>query len=120
MGVSEESGGLPKPSAAAAERSRELPVLRFQLDEAKNILRISRSHLYKRIAEGAIKPQKDGARTYISRRELERYVEACECRAPESMLEDGRRGEVFPSRGEGRESGKGEPHVDRGLKRPWR
>jgi hypothetical protein len=33
--------------------------------------------LYNRICEGTIRPQKDGARTYITRAELERYVDAC-------------------------------------------
>ena len=54
-----------------------LPSLRFEVFEAAQILRMSRAQLYNRIHEGSIKPQKDGARTYITRDELERYVEAC-------------------------------------------
>jgi hypothetical protein len=54
-----------------------LPALRFEIVEAALILRMSRAQLYTRIQEGVIKPQKDGARTYITRPELERYVEAC-------------------------------------------
>jgi len=54
-----------------------LPTLRFPIPEAAQILRMSRAQLYNRICEGTIKPQKDGARTYISRVELERYVESC-------------------------------------------
>jgi hypothetical protein len=38
---------------------------------------MSRAHLYNRIHDGSLKPQKDGARTYITRAELERYVQAC-------------------------------------------
>jgi hypothetical protein len=53
-----------------------LPALRFEISEAALILRMSRAQLYIRIHEGAIKPQKDGARTYITRPELERYVES--------------------------------------------
>jgi hypothetical protein len=54
-----------------------LPALRFEICEAALILRMSRAQLYIRIHEGSIKPQKDGARTYITRPELERYVDAC-------------------------------------------
>jgi len=45
--------------------------------EAARILRMSRAQLYNRIHEGSIKRQKDGSRTYITRGELERYVESC-------------------------------------------
>src|SRR2546423_1032064 len=54
-----------------------LPSLRFEISEAAVILRMSRAQVYTRIQEGSIKPQKDGARTYITRPELERYVESC-------------------------------------------
>jgi excisionase family DNA binding protein len=54
-----------------------LPNLRFDVDEAARILRISRAQLYNRIQEGSLKRQKDGSRTYITHAELERYVEAC-------------------------------------------
>jgi hypothetical protein len=36
---------------------------------------MSNAQLYSRIDDGALKPQKDGARTCITRAELERYVE---------------------------------------------
>jgi len=51
--------------------------LRFDMREAAEILRMSRAKLYMRINDGAIKPQKDGGRTYITRSELERYVASC-------------------------------------------
>lgn len=54
-----------------------LPALRFEITEAARILRMSRAQLYNRIHAGALMPQKDGARTYITRVELERYVESC-------------------------------------------
>jgi excisionase family DNA binding protein len=54
-----------------------LPSLRFEVFEAARILRMSRAQLYNRIHEGSIRPQKDGARTYITRTELERYVSSC-------------------------------------------
>ena len=49
-----------------------LPALRFEVSEAARILRMSRAQLYNRINDGALRPQKDGARTYITRSELER------------------------------------------------
>ena len=54
-----------------------LPALRFEITEAARILRMSRTQVYNRIHDGALKSQKDGTRTYITRVELERYVEAC-------------------------------------------
>jgi excisionase family DNA binding protein len=54
-----------------------LPALRFEITEAAIMLRMSRAQLYNRIHDGALTPQKDGARTYITRAELERYVESC-------------------------------------------
>lgn len=54
-----------------------LPALRFEITEAAKILRMSRAQVYNRIHDGALTPQKDGARTYITREELERYVESC-------------------------------------------
>jgi Helix-turn-helix domain len=54
-----------------------LPALRFDVPEAAQILRMSRAQLYNRIGEGALHAQKDGARTYISLAELERYVTSC-------------------------------------------
>jgi excisionase family DNA binding protein len=59
-----------------------LPALRFEVIEAAQILRMSRAQLYNRIQDGSIHPQKDGARTYITRSELERYVEACSALKP--------------------------------------
>jgi Helix-turn-helix domain len=59
-----------------------LPELRFEISEAARILRMSRAQLYNRIQQGSINPQKDGARTYLTRTELERYVNACMSCAP--------------------------------------
>src|ERR1700730_8383259 len=59
-----------------------LPNLRFAVSEAARILRVSRAFLYNRIHQGSIRAQKDGARTYITQAELERYVESCN-RPPE-------------------------------------
>jgi hypothetical protein len=60
-----------------AEPQIVLPALRFEITEAARILRMSRAQLYNRIHVGALTPQKDGSRTYITRSELERYVQSC-------------------------------------------
>lgn len=72
----------PEPPALS------LPSLRFEISEAARILRISRAQLYNRIHEGSLKRQKDGARTYITRVELERYVESCNPRDATIPLRD--------------------------------
>ena len=54
-----------------------VPALRFGVTEAARMLRMSRAQLYNRISDGALKPQRDGSRTYFTRAELERYVSAC-------------------------------------------
>ena len=68
---------MPKGKPPVETVVAALPSLRFEVSEAAQILRMSRAQLYNRIHEGSLKPQKDGARTYITRAELERYVEAC-------------------------------------------
>ena len=54
-----------------------LPILRVSIAEGAEILRMSRALLYRRIAEGAIRVQKDGTRSYLTYAELQRYVESC-------------------------------------------
>jgi excisionase family DNA binding protein len=66
-----------KSSNSNASPAVTLPNLRFAIPEAAQILRISRAQLYNRIQEGALKPHKDGSRTYLTCTELERYVESC-------------------------------------------
>jgi hypothetical protein len=74
-----------KAESAKAPEAMVLPSLRFEILEAAGILRMSRAQLYIRIQQGAIRVQKDGARTYVSMAELERYVHACEAeRVPEN------------------------------------
>jgi hypothetical protein len=41
------------------------------------MLRMSRAQVYNRIKAGLLTVQKDGARTYITWAELERYVVSC-------------------------------------------
>jgi hypothetical protein len=74
--ISEVPMSTNKTSADVANGS--LLTLRFEIPEAAQILRMSRAQLYNRIQSGTIRPQKDGARTYITRVELERYVDACD------------------------------------------
>jgi len=67
-----------KPQISEVDTLAEsLPALRFEIAEAARILRMSRAQLYNRIQQGSINPHKDGARTYVTRAELERYVNAC-------------------------------------------
>ena len=66
-----------KEKSVASEVEVVTPALRFGVVEAARMLRMSRAQLYNRIHDGALKPQKDGARTYFTRSELERYVSAC-------------------------------------------
>jgi hypothetical protein len=80
----ENGTAMRRPKPPAESVSPALPSLRFEVSEAAQILRMSRAQLYNRICEGTIRPQKDGARTYITRDELERYVEWCNL-APESV-----------------------------------
>lgn len=73
------NGIAPMPARNSAPETPQiaLPTLRFEVPEAAQILRMSRAQLYNRIHEGSLRAQKDGARTYITRGELERYVESC-------------------------------------------
>src|SRR5690349_8343349 len=66
--------GLQPPAEKVAAARPSLP---FEVPEAAQILRMSPAQLYNRIHDGSLKPQMDGARTYITREELERYVQAC-------------------------------------------
>jgi hypothetical protein len=68
---------MPGRRPAVETAAPSLPSLRFEVPEAAQILRMSRAQLYNRICEGTIRPQKDGSRTYITRAELERYVDSC-------------------------------------------
>lgn len=66
-----------KEKSVESDHALMLPALRFGVAEAARMLRMSRAQLYNRIHDGALKPQKDGSRTYFTRSELERYVSAC-------------------------------------------
>lgn len=48
--------------------------LRYDINEAARMLRISRATLYERIRAGNIRTQKDGRRSFITAAELQRYV----------------------------------------------
>ena len=66
-----------KEKAVESDSAVMMPALRFGVVEAARMLRMGRAQLYNRIHDGALKPQKDGARTYFTQSELERYVSAC-------------------------------------------
>lgn len=71
------------PAEATRDNNTGLLCLRFDIAEAARILKFSRATLYSRISSGAIRTQKDGRRTYITRNELERYVASREKAPPE-------------------------------------
>jgi excisionase family DNA binding protein len=79
---------MPPRKSDLARQFLSLPQFRFAIAEAARILRISRAQLYNRIHEGLLHPQKDGARTYITRAELERYVESCDVPRREALPEE--------------------------------
>lgn len=68
------SGPRDRGVLPAATDDISLLCLRFDIAEAARILKFSRATLYSRVSSGAIRTQKDGRRTYITRAELERYV----------------------------------------------
>jgi excisionase family DNA binding protein len=61
----------------ADQTTEKAAPLRLDIPEAAARLRISRATLYQRIAEGKIHAHKDGARTFVTHAELERYVARC-------------------------------------------
>jgi excisionase family DNA binding protein len=78
-----QRGVKPACGVGSSQSSIALPALRFDVREAALILRMSRAQLYNRMKEGKIKGHKDGARTYITRAELERYVRECDVEVSE-------------------------------------
>ncbi len=50
----------------------------YRVREAADVLAISRSRFYELVAEGRIRTLKEGARTLVRRRELERYLDDLE------------------------------------------
>ena len=68
---------MPATGRESEPAEGPIPMLGFEIPQAARILRMSRAQLYNRIAAGALRPQKDGARTYLTRGELERYAESC-------------------------------------------
>lgn len=59
--------------------------LRFTVEETLQLLKLSRSAIYQRIAAGALRTTKDGARTFITRGEIERYLTACEAQSSSTV-----------------------------------
>lgn len=56
--------------------------LRNTIDETCHILKLSRATLYQRIRAGLLQTTKDGARTFVSGAEIERYLSRCSAAAP--------------------------------------
>lgn len=72
------SNSVEYGAATADAGVEQVVAMRFGIRDAAVLLGISRAQLYVRIQQGAIRVHKDGARTFVSRAELERYVRACE------------------------------------------
>jgi len=67
---------MPTLLAAAVAVARFKP--RNTIPEACEVTGLARATLYARIKAGLLRVTKDGARTFISGAELERYLAACE------------------------------------------
>jgi excisionase family DNA binding protein len=71
---------MRRPKEACRQRpihpQRLLPTLRVEIDEAAQILRISRSRLYQHVRDGRLELQKDGVRSFVTMEELTRFVAA--------------------------------------------
>lgn len=48
----------------------------YRVKEAADMIAISRSRFYELVADGRIRTLKEGARTLVLRRELERYLDS--------------------------------------------
>lgn len=57
--------------------SAPLSPLRVSLAQAQEILGLSKTTFYKRVAEGKIRIHKDGARSFMRVTDLQTYVDAC-------------------------------------------
>lgn len=57
--------------------SPSLNPLRVSLAQAQEILGLSKTTFYKRVAEGKIRIHKDGARSFMRVEDLQSYVDAC-------------------------------------------
>jgi excisionase family DNA binding protein len=67
-----------KAQLAALDAARQDPPrrLRHTIDEAAELLRISRASLYDRIRRGLLLVVKDGGRTFVLGSEIDRYLVA--------------------------------------------
>lgn len=57
--------------------SPALNPLRVSLAQAQEILGLSKTTFYKRVAEGKIRIHKDGARSFMRVTDLQHYVDVC-------------------------------------------
>lgn len=53
----------------------------YRINEAAEVLALSRSRFYELVAEGRIRTLKEGARTLVRRSELERYLDELDGRS---------------------------------------
>jgi excisionase family DNA binding protein len=71
---------LPRCRRPALSRTPtpDIPLLRYKIPQAAQALGISRTQIYMRIRQNLLATQKDGASTFITRAELDRYVATLE------------------------------------------
>lgn len=64
--------------ALLIDKSADLERLAYRVQEAADVLAISRSHFYELVSAGQIKILKDGTRTLVRKTELEAYLDRLE------------------------------------------
>lgn len=67
--------------AKQAKAKRTAIPLRYTIDDAAELLSVSRSQMYKWIRQGRISTHRDGSKQFVPHAELERYMAACESQA---------------------------------------
>lgn len=70
---------------AVAPSSMVHSKVRYSLNEAAQLLAISRAMLYRRIAENKIDSHMDGRRRFVSARAIDVYCARCEAKASSRM-----------------------------------
>jgi excisionase family DNA binding protein len=69
---------MPPARAPPIDKPAELERLAYRVQEAADVLAISRSHFYELVAAGEIQVLKDGARTLVRKSQLEAYLDRLE------------------------------------------
>jgi hypothetical protein len=91
-----------KVNAAAKTDTQRAPHIevRYGAAEAMEILGISRTHFYKRVAEGRLHLVYDGKRPYVTEKELRRYARTSHPVEPVSAEPQPENASLLPPQGE--------------------